>query len=196
MVLELAAKRGLRTWPKGATWPTRVFSGDSGETGSPEAPDYEASTPESANLKLAQTQEAALAKQADKEDSTEARRLPNGALVNTTTYIFLACNLRPVSTESSGPDARPQSLGSCEVWIGSSTSADEVSARLDELDETALLQRDGIGVVYIPLVPNERRVPGFDPLGISTWRREVSPEESQRLLDVAEVSDDVVLRAN
>ena len=61
---------------------------------------------------------------------------------------------------------------------------------------TALLQRDGIGVVYIPLVPNERRVPGFDPLGISTWRREVSPEESQRLLDVAEVSDDVVLRAN
>ncbi|TBU41999.1 FabD/lysophospholipase-like protein [Dichomitus squalens] len=162
---ELAAKRGLRTWPKGATWPTRVFSGDTGGQKSEQAPEYEASTPESANLKLAQTQEAALAKQTDKEDSTEARALP---------------------TDSSEPDARPQSLSSCEVWIGSSTSAEEMSTRLDELDEAALLQRDGIGVVYIPLIPNVRRVPGFDPLSISTWRREVSTEESQKLLDVAE----------
>ena len=63
-----------------------MFSGDSGETGSPEVPDYEASTPESANLKLAHTQEAALAKQADKEGSTEARRLPKGALASMRMY--------------------------------------------------------------------------------------------------------------
>lgn len=58
---------------------------------------------------------------------------------------------------------------------------------MDDLDEDALLLRDGIGVVYIPLAPNESRVPGFDPFVISTWRREVSLEESQALLDVAQV---------
>ena len=59
---------------------------------------------------------------------------------------------------------------------------------LDELDEAALLRRDGIAVVYIPLAPNVRRAPGFDPTSISTWRREVSEEESQALLATAEVS--------
>ena len=81
------------------------------------------------------------------------------------------------------------SLSSCEVWIGSSqpSDLDAVSARLDELDEAALLKRDGIAVVYIPFAPNERRAPGFDPTSISTWRREVATEESRALLDVAEV---------
>lgn len=73
------------------------------------------------------------------------------------------------------------------MWIGSSQSTEVDSSRLDDLDEEALLQCDGIGVVYIPLSPNERRMPGFDPAVISTWRREVQPEESQALLDVAEV---------
>lgn len=78
-------------------------------------------------------------------------------------------------------------LATCEVWIGSSCSDDADSSRLDDLDEEALTLRDGIGVVYIPLVPNEHAVPGFDPFSISTWRTEVKLEESQALLDVAEV---------
>lgn len=84
----------------------------------------------------------------------------------------------------------PPSLSGCEVWIGSSHAAHagSVAARLDELDEAALLRRDGIAVVYIPLAPNARRAPGFDPASISTWRREVSDEESQALLATAEVS--------
>lgn len=73
------------------------------------------------------------------------------------------------------------------MWIGSSESNETDSSRLDDLDEDALLKRDGIGVVYIPLAPNEARVPGFDPFVVSTWRREVTAEESQALLDVAEV---------
>ena len=60
---------------------------------------------------------------------------------------------------------------------------------MDDLDEDALLQRDGIGIVYIPLAPNESTVPGFDPFVVSTWRREVSSHESQALLDVAQVTD-------
>ena len=73
------------------------------------------------------------------------------------------------------------------MWIGSSQSTEVDSSRLDDLDEEALLQRDGIGVVYIPLAANERRIPDFDPAVISTWRREVKPQESQALLDTAEV---------
>ncbi|KAI8973120.1 FabD/lysophospholipase-like protein [Trametes punicea] len=163
---ELAAKRGLRTWPRGATWPARVRPGDEGAANASGIPPFEASTPDAANLKLAQTQESALAKQTDKQGSMEQRQMP----------------------EAERPSSSPPHMSSCEVWIGSSKSADEVSARLDDLDEAALLQRDGIAVVYIPLMPNERRVPGFDPFSISTWRREVAPEESQQLLDVAEAN--------
>lgn len=89
-----------------------------------------------------------------------------------------------------GEEAAPRrgSLASCEVWIGSSESNASDSARLDDLDEAALLRRDGIGIVYIPLAANEARVPGFDPSTVSTWRREVTAAESQALLDVAEVN--------
>ncbi|KAI0655037.1 FabD/lysophospholipase-like protein [Cubamyces menziesii] len=166
---ELAAKRGLRTWPRGATWPARVRPGDEGAAQTSRVPPFEASTPDTANMKLAQTQESALAKQTDKQGSTERREMPQDDEKRTSDF--------------------PPSLSSCEVWIGSSQSTDsEVSARLDDLDEAALLRRDGIAVVYIPLMPNERRVPGFDPFSISTWRREVSQEESQCLLDVAEAN--------
>ncbi|KAI0777421.1 FabD/lysophospholipase-like protein [Trametes elegans] len=165
---ELAAKHGLNTWPKGATFPARVHPGDerAGETS--RVPPFEASSPDTANMKLAQTQESALAKQTDKQGSTEQRDMPD--------------NAKTLSKP------KPQ-LSSCEVWIGSSKAAEETaSARLDDLDEAALMQRDGIAVVYIPLVPNERAVPSFDPFSISTWRREVTPDESQRLLDVAEAN--------
>ncbi|KAI0635382.1 FabD/lysophospholipase-like protein [Trametes polyzona] len=172
---ELAAKRGLKTWPKGATWPSRVHPGDEYAAEASRVPPFEATSPTTANAKLAQTQESALAKQTDKQGSTERRDMPKDEPE------------KPESPSSESPSSKPQ-LSSCEVWIGSSKSADEVSARLDELDEAALLQRDGIAVVYIPLMPNERRVPGFDPFSISTWRREVTPDESQQLLDVAEAN--------
>ncbi|KAJ8456031.1 hypothetical protein ONZ51_g12279 [Trametes cubensis] len=170
---KLAAKRGLHTWPKGATWPARVRPGDEGAAQTSRVPPFEASTADTANMKLAQTQESALAKQTDKQGSTERREMPQGNITD----------------DEKRTSDLPPPLSSCEVWIGSSQSADsEVSARLDDLDEAALLRRDGIAVVYIPLMPNERRVPDFDPFSISTWRREVSQEESQRLLDVAEAN--------
>lgn len=85
------------------------------------------------------------------------------------------------------PKMQTSPLSSCEIWIGSSTPQDPDNSRLDDLDEDALLLRDGIGVVYMPLLPNESKVPGFDPFIVSTWRRDVSADESQQLLDLAEV---------
>lgn len=56
-----------------------------------------------------------------------------------------------------------------------------------DIETEALSERDGIAIVYMPLVPNVRRVPDYDPTTLSTWTREVNPEESQKLLDIAEV---------
>lgn len=160
---ELAAKRGLRAWPKGAGWPMPVQSVEGSERVTPSTD----SDADAANLKLAKTQESALAEQTDKQESTEDRDIPK---------------------TPSSDSARGSPLRGSEVWIGSSKSSKDISSRLDDLDEDALIKRDGIGVVYIPLVPNERKVPDFDPSTISTWRREVAPEESQALLDVAEAN--------
>jgi cytosolic phospholipase A2 len=88
--------------------------------------------------------------------------------------------------------ASPRSIQACSIWIGSSkdstSASEEVSGRIDELTEEELAQRDGIGIVYMPLVPNPSVEPGWDPSGISTWRREMDPEETDRLLRVAKVS--------
>ncbi|GJE96563.1 FabD/lysophospholipase-like protein [Phanerochaete sordida] len=165
---ELAARRGLRTWPRGASWPAEVLPSqlhaqDNGEGVDPADGDEEA---RAASRKLAESQESALAEQTHRQSSTDERGIPDH--------------------DESAPREYP--LRSCEVWIGSSESNEADSARLDDLDEDALLRRDGIGIVYIPLAPNEARVPGFDPFVVSTWRREVAPAESQALLDVAEAN--------
>jgi phospholipase A2 len=89
---------------------------------------------------------------------------------------------------SSDPKHKPPPLGTCEIWIGSFKSDDPDHSRLDELDEESLLKRDRVGVVYMSLIPNESNVPGFDPSGISTWRRDVAAEESQQWLEVAEAN--------
>ncbi|THH27869.1 hypothetical protein EUX98_g6326 [Antrodiella citrinella] len=164
---ELAAKRGLKTWPRGAAWPAAVQTSlaSNGDTPPVFSPD---SAADAANTKLAQSQETALAEQTEKQESTEGREMPIA-----------------LTSENSG---RHAALSACEVWIGSSRSTETKSSRLDELDEAALLRRDGIGIVYIPLGPNEKKVPGFDPFSVSTWRREVTPDESQSILDVAEAN--------
>ncbi|KAI0784211.1 FabD/lysophospholipase-like protein [Abortiporus biennis] len=171
---ELAAKRGLSTWPKGTKWPVQVQSkvdsleSQTASSLSNDSPGQDTTTDET-NLKLARTQESELAGQADREEHAESRGMPK---------------IEP--SDESHRTSPP--FSSCEVWIGSSNSTEMGSSRLDDLDEDALLQRDGIGVVYIPLAANEKKVPGFDPFIISTWRREVSTEESQALLDVAEAN--------
>lgn len=99
----------------------------------------------------------------------------------------MSCISVIVAASNGSTHGQGVSLDACEVWIGSSQYSEADTSRLDDLDEDALRGRDGIGVVYIPLGPNEKQVPGFDPSAVSTWRREVTPIESQALLDVAEV---------
>ena len=191
--LELAAKRGLKTWPRGAGWPAAVQTDAGSFVDTPPA-DSSNSAADAANFRLSQDQESALAEQADRHMSTATREVPsgmfgmllswNGKMFDRLLVTFVACECLAASKIS----ARSAALSACEVWIGSSSSSEAESSRLDELDEEALLRRDGIGVVYIPLAPNERKVPAFDPCSVSTWRTEVTTDESQSILDVAEVS--------
>ncbi len=67
---------------------------------------------------------------------------------------------------------RKTKLKASTIWIGSSSTtddADEVSSVMDELEEQDLLKRDGIAIVYNPLIPNDSAIPDFDPMEISTW---------------------------
>ena len=189
---ELAIKRGLRTWPKGTGWPTEVKVKDgtgaadrTSPGGRDSGPKYTADGPaEAAVRKLADAQEAEIAGQTSRTEATEARDIPHCEFNWKMLYTG-----RPDAdiAESAASDEQPLSSRGCEVWIGSSQADADSSSRLDDLDEDALLQRDGIGVVYIPLAPNDTKVPNFDPAALSTWRTEVSEPESQAMMDVAQV---------
>lgn len=85
-----------------------------------------------------------------------------------------------------------RSLEACLIWIGSSKDTDADQSRFDDLTDEELAQRDGIGIVYMPLIPNASAAPDWDPSIISTWRREMDPNETEKLLSVAKVSINAV----
>ena len=58
---------------------------------------------------------------------------------------------------------------------------------MEDLEEQDLQSRDGIAIVYNPLIPNYEVIPGFNPLSVSTWSVQMGREESERLREVAEV---------
>ena len=59
--------------------------------------------------------------------------------------------------------------------------------KLEKLEEEDLMRRDGIAIVYNPLIPNDV-APGFDPMDVSTWLFSMEKKDSEKLLKVAEVS--------
>ena len=92
------------------------------------------------------------------------------------------------TTGDDGPNTlEQQPLQAVSIWIGSSKDSDAEQSRFDDLTEEELAERDGIGIVYIPLIPNASIAPGWDPGTISTWRREMDPGETEKLLAVAKV---------
>ncbi|KIJ39940.1 hypothetical protein M422DRAFT_75814 [Sphaerobolus stellatus SS14] len=174
---ELAIKRGLSTWPRGARWPIEVFQSNDIPR---EETSIEKDAAETANRDLAEKQESELTLQTERQADSERRELHvNGDPGAQQTS-------RTASASASKTGVAP--LNSCEVWIGTSKPEDSEAARLEEIEEESLSKRDGIGIVYMPLVPNEKAAPQFDPSAVSTWRREVSPEESQNILEIAEAN--------
>jgi len=170
---EYALKRGLRTWPKGARWPVLLESDPTGSNLSEiEATPISGETPEeSATRKLAESQEAAASEQEKKVEFSEGQ------------------TSQPTITQSGAASvAKPKTkLKASTIWIGSSSTV-EVSSVMDELEEQDLLKRDGIAIVYNPLIPNDSAIPDFDPTEISTWAMSMTEDETSKLLSVAEAN--------
>lgn len=194
---EYAARRGLRTWPKGAHWPKVLRPPTQGSDLAAQQQQEIADTASKANQRIASTKEADVVEQASHQQSAHTpmegasssksqRSLSNG--VPEEAGSRLERQSGPAPGDEPEKDGKPSSA---YVWIGSSTDAGP--SRVDKLDEEDLASRDGIGIVYMPLVPNEeaqRRHGGdlWDPMHISTWRFELQREETDKLLTTAEMN--------
>ncbi|QRV94152.1 phospholipase [Ceratobasidium sp. AG-Ba] len=197
---EYAARRGLRTWPKGARWPKILRPSEESDPTAQQEQEV-ADTASKANERIASTKEADIVGQASHQQATHA---PMGDTSSTKSQsspsngVPEEAGSQPEGQAGSDskrtPDNEPENDGkpsSAYVWIGSSTDAGP--SRVDKLDEEDLASRDGIGIVYMPLIPNEearRRHGGnlWDPMHISTWRLELQREETEKLLTTAEMN--------
>ncbi|KAL5631524.1 hypothetical protein ACGC1H_007143 [Rhizoctonia solani] len=199
---EYAARRGLQTWPKGARWP-KVLQPAAEDSDTP-AQNQVSDSDSRTNQEIASTKESDVVEQADHQKAAEAP-MGNVPLAtedtasdhdrgqDTTVPVTKdrdIGSLRKLTNALNQPDEETKP-SSAYVWIGSST--DNGSSRVDNLEEEALASRDGIGIVYMPLIPNEeaqRRYGGglWHPLDVSTWRFELQCEETDKLLTTAEMN--------
>ena len=130
---------------------------------------------------MAETQESEVEEQARRQRGIqiEGREIPERT-------VDTQADVKSVLFDEEPPIGIRHPIASCSIWIGSSQDADTDQSRFEGLSEDELVKRDGIGIVYMPLVPNPN-VPGLDPTLISTWRREMDPGETEKLLTVAKV---------
>ncbi|KAL5524090.1 hypothetical protein ACEPAG_8263 [Sanghuangporus baumii] len=176
---QYAERRGLSTWPKGAHWPALIQSSEPGEeqlvqeAGSSVTSTSDASAG-AANRALAEVQEMEASDQAHRvsDRSTDgAPILPDGK-----------------SDTEGHPTIKSRRMSSCTIWMGSSSGAEDgQSTLLENIETQDLMQRDGIAIVYNPLIPNDA-VPGFDPMSVSTWSFSLEREEIEKVLKVAEAN--------
>lgn len=140
---------------------------------------------DAANRELAEAQESEVAGQATKQTANEERGMPGEKPRSSSTNDAKLVDHKSTEDISLASGSKSRPISSCTIWMGSSSGSQE-SSKMDELEETDLLKRDGIAIVYNPLIPNDV-VPDFDPFGISTWRLQMDRDETEKLLTVAEV---------
>ena len=139
------------------------------------------------------TANRALAEAQEKEAQTQVKKVtePEGSSPTGADETATRGSQRPElgKEEQRGSAERssaPRPLSACTIWMGSSTGPQE-STPLEKLEEEDLMRRDGIAIVYNPLIPNDV-APGFDPMDVSTWLFSMEKKDSEKLLKVAEVS--------
>ncbi|KZT61963.1 FabD/lysophospholipase-like protein [Calocera cornea HHB12733] len=188
---EYAVRHGLKTWPKGASWPTAVMDPNQDGTemaakdsATPAPEDVNTSPEAAAGRRLAERQESELAGQAAQQEEAGSRDIPSrpSRAANAS-----SSSTQPLEAPTASNSAIPQPITGCTVWIGS-TGEDETSSRVEEIDEKNLANKDGIGVVYIPQLANEKVLPGFNPFSVSTFRFELSKEESDKVVRLGEAN--------
>lgn len=180
---EYASRRGLSTWPKGARWPALLQSASESDNESTKVFSDAKMVKNNANRALAEAQEKEASGQAKKVSEPEGTSF-TGAEDSKTR----GSRLRSLDQPGLGDNERlsaPRPIGACNIWMGSSTGSQEPTP-LEKLEEEDLMRRDGIAIVYNPLIPN-KVVPEFDPMGVSTWLFSMEKEESEKLLKVSQV---------
>ncbi|KAF8678430.1 Lysophospholipase catalytic domain [Rhizoctonia solani] len=203
---EYAARRGLQTWPKGARWPKILRPTVRGSDVPVQDQVSDSDSDSRINQTIASAKESDIVEQADHQKASQApmgnvppsmdgnhEHPDNGKVQDALGTV--AKDRDPNSphkvTETLDESDEKTKPSSAYVWIGSST--DNGSSRVDDLEEEDLASRDGIGIVYMPLIPNEevqRRYGGilWDPMVVSTWRFELQHEETDKLLATAEMN--------
>jgi phospholipase A2 len=169
------------------------------------------------NRRLAESQESQVREQTERQKSREAKAIPEPDSTTKAEVEPTHTTSTTTSATTPGTDSLPTqpnsetdptssnsngSLEACSIWIGSSKETVDpassqasdlaTSSRFEDLNEEQLAERDGIGIVYMPLIPNPV-VPDLDPTLISTWRRAMDPEETDKLLTVAKVRPPIVV---
>lgn len=191
---EYANRRGLSTWPKGAHWPIELNSPESPKDGNGKSNGSRGRDEEStnANRRLAESQESQVREQTERQKQQDQREIPERS---DGSQVEMEPKPAPAESSSTIPEGtdtpnnlEQQPLQAVSIWIGSSKDADAEQSRFEDLTEEQLAQRDGIGIVYMPLIPNANVAPGWDPSTISTWRREMDPRETENLLSVAKAN--------
>jgi cytosolic phospholipase A2 len=114
----------------------------------------------------------------------------------------------PQPDEPADPITRKYGLGHCNIWIGTTaerTSSDEppppkqMPLTID--DAWRLDPNDGIMLIYLPLLPNDK-VPGVIPETteyMSTWNFAYTPEQVDKVVELAqrnfEIGEERIRRA-
>ncbi|EJU04124.1 FabD/lysophospholipase-like protein [Dacryopinax primogenitus] len=180
---EYALRHGLKTWPKGASWPTAVMDPNPQGGDVVLSAEERSSTEEAAGRRLAELQETELVGQAERQGRSSARDIPAPTSRKAGTSSAIDA-IDPMITAKS---PIPPPIAGCTIWIGS-TGEDATSSKVEVLDEQELANKDGIGVVYTPQLANDRALPGFNPFSVSTFRFEISKTESDKLVRLGEVN--------
>lgn len=119
----------MQLWPRGVKWPKEILR-----------PEPAATPTDSAAEKVASEAEMDVATQAQKQQDSDSKSVPEDPVEPRATRAPNLTEMEDSDSSSSPPTAF--------VWIGSSKS-DESSAAtpIEKFDEEALAERDGIGIV-------------------------------------------------
>ncbi|GAA96806.1 uncharacterized protein L969DRAFT_253030 [Mixia osmundae IAM 14324] len=169
---DYAKKRGMAGWPKVDYRPPATFAKKQAEVNQGDSKD----------VKPNQTKEP---KSEDKVG--EAKDQADHQKAGTTDQPTGASDAGSAPEDGPMPEVSSDSeppIGRFNCWVGDSQNTGDKSARLDEPTVEEVRDRDGVALVYYPLLPGKK----LDNVAEvwSTWKFDYTPEQTDQLLDLAQ----------
>lgn len=177
-----ARQRNIKGWPVGAGWPK---PGSSPSAAASELEKAQAHSAGEAEHKIAQAKAKQAFEDADssQSDGSNPQPIPD----------------QPPPTPPGGRPIHPETksqpasgLGYCTVWVGTTQERSTTEPPPPPVDDTSTWRlmdpNAGITVVYLPLLANEKAVPGVDVAAseyMSTWNFVYRPEQIDEVIALA-----------